>query len=171
MKLSKLDVAKRELEFSIRLFFLSGDPIIIHLVTSAALNIIRDLCKKKGIKTFMDQFLSRVKPEKHKLVIDKLHEAQNFMKHADRDEDKLLDFNPELTDFTLWECVDLYYQLAKEVTGIMQAYRLFIYLKYPDLLEDLEAKELFEQEALKLDINSRNQFLDLAKILEERRTN
>lgn len=170
VKLSKLDVAKRELEYSARLFFLGGDPVIIHLIASAAQTILRDLSNKQGIKTFMDHFLLMIKKEKQKMVMDKLKEAQNFMKHADNDEDKILDFNPESTLFMIWESIDLYYQLAKEVTGLMMAFRLYSYLKYPDILIEEEAKRMFMNAQSDLKTDNKLQFLEFAKKFEENRT-
>lgn len=45
-----------------------------------------------------DQTLASIKPEFKREVAIKLHEAQNFFKHADRDSDKVLSFNPGQTE-------------------------------------------------------------------------
>jgi hypothetical protein len=83
--ISKMDVAKRELEYSIRLFFLSGDPIIIHLISSSAQEILKDICAKESVKTYLDNIYSSIKKEYKKLISSKLKEAYNFFKHADVD--------------------------------------------------------------------------------------
>jgi len=48
LTISKLDAAKRQLETVIRLYFVHGDPVSIHTLTSAAYNVIRDVNKKRG---------------------------------------------------------------------------------------------------------------------------
>lgn len=170
MKISKLDVAKRELEHSIRLFFLSGDPIVIHLVASAAQTILRDLAKEKNIPSFLDKYMEYIKPDKRKFVKGKLSEAHNFMKHADTDANQVFDFNPESSEYVFWESIDLYYMLAREVTGLMQACRLFLYTKYADLLIAESAKKGFIEIGTKIDLNNRAQFIELATEMENKRT-
>lgn len=169
MKISKLDVAKRELEYSIRLFFLSGDPVVIHLVVSAAQTILRDLAQAKKIPTILDKLLESVKPDKRDFVKTKLAAAHNFMKHADRDADKVLEFYPEASEYALWECIDLYYQLTTEVTGLMQAYRIFFYTKNADILFKPEDNVMFNELRKDIDLNNKSLLLKLAEELENKR--
>lgn len=46
IKVSKLDVARKQLEQAILLFFNDGDPIAIHTLVAAAYNIVHALTKK-----------------------------------------------------------------------------------------------------------------------------
>jgi len=168
--ISKLDASKRELEHAIRLFFLSGDPVVIHLVISSSQQILRDLCKADKIPTFIDKAMELVKEEYKKEVKFMLSSAYNFFHHADRDPDGIKDFNPEMNEYALWECVDMYYSLTKEVTGIMQAYRFWFYTKNASILLKQEDKLTFTDISTKVDINNKAMYLDVATHLENKRT-
>jgi hypothetical protein len=45
---SKLDVALRQLETAVTLYFHSADPVSIHTLTAAAYNVLRDLKTHRG---------------------------------------------------------------------------------------------------------------------------
>jgi hypothetical protein len=168
--ISKLDVAKRELEHSIKLFFLSGDPVVLHLVVSSCQQIFHDLCKHKNIDYFLKIALQMVKTEKRSLVSFKFKEAYNFFKHANRDPKKVIEFHPESNQYIIWECIDIYYSLTKETTGLMQAYRAWFYMRFSDLLLETTDKETFRKLAQDFDLDNKYQFLELALVLENKRT-
>lgn len=167
--ISKLDVSKRELEHAIRLFFLSGDPVVIHLVISSSQQILRDLCRHENIETFMDKAIGMVKEEHKKEVKNGLASAYNFFHHADSDPKGIKDFNPEVSEYALWESIEMYFALTKEVTGIMQSYRFWFYTKNANIMEKQEDKEVFGDISTKVDTNNKAMYLDLATHLENRR--
>lgn len=111
-----------------------------------------------------------VKEEKRGLVIKKLREAYNFFHHADIDPDGVVAFNPESSNYVLWDCIEMYSQLANEVTGTMQAYRLWFYTNYSDLLLQPKDQQIFKEIGHKVDLSHKAIFLDLATELEKRRT-
>ncbi len=168
--LSKLDVSKRELEHAIRLFFLSGDPVIIHLIISSSQQILRDLCHHEKIETFMDKAMGMVKEEYKKEVKEGLVSAYNFFHHAKNDPKGIKEFNPEFSEYALWESIEMYFSLTKEVTGIMQAYRFWFYIKNASIMEKQEDKELFSDISTKIDVNNKGQYLEVATFLENNRT-
>jgi len=168
--ISKLDAAKRELEHALRLFFLSGDPVVIHLVISSSHQILRDLCRSKGLPSFIDDAMKIVKEDKRKYVADKLSSAYNFFHHADRDPDKVIEFRPEANEYALWASIDMYYSLAGEVTGLMQAYRYWFYTKNSHLLMLPQDQKTFKEVAGKIDIGNKRMFLEIATELENKRT-
>lgn len=168
--LSKLDVSKRELEHAIRLFFLSGDPVVIHLIISSSQQMLRDLCHHEGIETFMDKAIEMVKAEYKKEVKEKLVSAYNFFHHADRDPKGIKEFNPESSEYALWESVEMYYALTKEVTGIMQAYRFWFYTKNANVLEKQEDKAMFTDISTKINYHNKASYLEIAAYLENKRT-
>jgi hypothetical protein len=168
--ISKLDAAKRELEHAIRLFFLSGDPVVIHLVIYSSQQILRDLARSKGLSTFIDEMIDRVKPEYKKYLKGKLASSYNFFHHADKDPTDIKEFNPEINEYALWECVDLYSTLTKETTGIMKAFRFWFFIKNNGMLLEQKDKEVYLEVAKKVDLNNKAEFLELAEQLENRRT-
>jgi len=133
--LSKLDVARRQLETLIRLYFSYGDPVSTHTLASASYNIIRDCNKHAGGKTMLakDGFIEMVRPGSEKLVRAKINEAENFFKHADRDHDQSLEFNPDQTEFLVLEACAVYAQLTGEFPPLFQVYQGWFIANHNDL--------------------------------------
>lgn len=166
INVSKIDAAKRQLEFAINAFFHKGDFVVIHTLVSAAKTILKDLGKKQGIISSTDEMMKLVKKDKQKFVIDKLHEAQNFFKHAEMDSDKLLKFNPVLSEYYIWESIELYVNLTQEVTSLMKAFRAFFYVKNPNILLDEQDQKKFEKVNKIIGYEDRGQFLELVKLFD-----
>ena len=124
--LSKIDVARRQLVTAIRLYFNWGDEVSIHTLAAAARNVLCDLCERRGatspllLDNLLDDF---VKPEHYKEVRNKFRESENFFKHADRDSEGGLTFNPETTDYMLIEAVEAYAILTGERVPEFHVYR------------------------------------------------
>ena len=135
LKVSKLDAAKRQLETTIRLYFSDGDPVSIHTLTAAAYNVLRDVTKQKGGEPMLikSQILDYVKPEHHKMIKEKVAEAENFFKHADRDHDATLDFNPEMSELLLIDACAQYKKLAGEEPPLFVIFRVWFIANYPDV--------------------------------------
>lgn len=168
--ISKLDVAKRELEHAIRLFFLSGDPIIIHLNASSAQEVLRDLCRSKNISSFVNGMSEIIREDKRKEVMKIFKKPYNFMKHADKDPDGIIEFNPTVNRITIWDCVDMYNHLTGEMTGLMQSYRGWFYASNPNFLLNKEDQLQYQKLAENMDLQDKSLFLDLADQLERIRT-
>ncbi|SFD84281.1 hypothetical protein [Nitrosomonas sp. Nm166] len=129
LTVSKLDAAKRQLEVFIRLYFNSGDPVAMHTLVAAAFGVIRDLNKRRGgDPTLHESIFQNVKPEHHKLLRDKLTEAQNFFKHADRDHSAMLEFNPDSTEFMALDACSKYWELTGELPPLFQIFRSWMML-------------------------------------------
>jgi hypothetical protein len=170
--LSKLDVAKRELEHSIELFFNYGDFVIIHLSSCAAQEILSGIGKASNVTSMRSEMKKYVKPEKLKYVQQKINEPYNFFKHANTDPDKLLKFSPTSSEFNIWDCINMYQQLTHEITGLMTAFRLWFYMKHKDLLigPNQEAIDLIKKSSQEISIEDRSFFLEAAHKLESQRT-
>lgn len=167
--ISKLDAAKRELEHSIRLFFSYGDIVVIHLVSAASYSIFTGIGKTEGITSARDELYKKVKKDKIKYVQNKLDEAYNFFKHAHRDPNKLLKFFPESSEFIIWDSINIYQSLTKEITGLMMAFRLWFFLKNHGILLKTEEQEYFKEAGTQIDINNRSLFLSAAEMFENKR--
>ncbi|MDP8260201.1 MAG: hypothetical protein P9L96_04270 [Candidatus Gygaella obscura] len=121
MEISKLDASKRQLETAISLFFKEADPVSIHTLTAAAHQILMDLAKLKGIKSFIKDPIM-IRKEYQRMYLQKVNEAENFFKHAENDSHSLLKFNPEETEFLLLDAVNMYMQSTKELPEDMVIY-------------------------------------------------
>jgi hypothetical protein len=136
IKISKLDAVRRQVETAIRIYFVNGDPVAIHTLAAASLQILVDLDKNgPQTGTFWDHLETQVKPEHVKEVKAVFAEPENFFKHADRDPDKILDFPLAEPEWFLWECVAKYPELAGATPLLMAAYRIWFIIHHSDILK------------------------------------
>ena len=139
--ISKIDAAKRQLDVAIRLFLNNGDIVAIHTLTAAAYNILRDLSNLQSKPVLIkEKMLEMVKSQHKKMVRNGINEAENFFKHADEDSNKLLKFNPNGTEFLLWDACVIYHSLTSEKTPLMSAFNMWFFTKHTDVLQDGEMK-------------------------------
>jgi hypothetical protein len=165
MQISKLDAARRQLETAIRLYFHTGDPVSIHTLTAAAYQIIRNINQARGGEKRLqkDQILELAKPEFRAELIRKMNAAENFFKHADKDPNVLLEFNPAQTDIMIQDALECFFHLTGEQTPLMSTYKAWFMATRADLfnLSPEQKQELLLSEKMgKLDFF--NKFLPLA---------
>jgi hypothetical protein len=77
--------------------------------------------------------LEMVKPEHKKMIIEKVNEAENFFKHADRDHRATLSFNPDMTELHMIDACAQYSKLTGEQPPLLIIYRAWIIANQPDL--------------------------------------
>lgn len=144
LKISKLDAVRRQLETAIRLYFSNGDPVSIHTLTAAAYNITRDINKKmEGSPLLIKElFLKCVREGHEERIRKKLNEAENFFKHADRDHQAVIDFNPELSEMLVLEACSAYYKLSGEFPPLFKLFQSWFIANHQDLFNfpDEQAK-------------------------------
>lgn len=133
--ITKLDAARRQLKEAIRLWFQDGDPVAIHCLACSAHEIIHDLNqKKKGRDLLYDSVV--IKDEYQKDWARRLKAPYNFFKHADKDADDVLEFDPRLTQaFILFSIMGLQI-LGQKGDEISRAFVFWIFLHQPDLLTE-----------------------------------
>ena len=108
LELSKIDAAKNQLETAVRLFFHDdGDIVSIHTLVRASHEILERLCSGKNIKSMYEEIIENVKKDKVKELRAIVDEPKNFFKHSNRDSDKTLEFNPQSSEFFLWDACRL----------------------------------------------------------------
>lgn len=145
LTISKLDAAKRQLETAIRLYFHQGEPVSIHTLIAAAYNIIRDINKIRGGAKMVikEQLFDQVKPEMHSEFFKLLHNAENFFKHANRDHDATLEFNPAESELLIWDACTKYWELTGEQPPLFNIYRGWFMSTHQNLFnlpEDIQRK-------------------------------
>lgn len=133
--ISKLNAAKQQLETCISLYFNNEDPVSIHTLASAAYNVIRDVNNKRhGNPMILKGLLiENVKPDKKSLVINKMNEAENFFKHADKDPDHILTFDSDLTDFYILDACVTYKEISGESPPLFILFRSWMILINPEI--------------------------------------
>jgi len=161
--ISKLDAAKRQLEFGINTFFNRGDLVVIHNLVSSADNILYDLLNSQDLDSYRSEVLSVVKDEFRGEVKSKFNEAWNFFKHADKDPEKTLKFIPNFTSYIIWSAIDGYQRLTGELTPLMLSFRVYFYVQNADILKDDEVKKAFKDFRQDESTRSRSFYLELAE--------
>lgn len=123
MLLDKKEIALRHTNQAIKMFFHKEDPVSTLVVVSAANHILHTLVSKKGFPILLGYqgFFTKIliKEEYQKEFNKKRNEAYNFFKHADKDYDKIINFNPDLIWYFLLENIvfikQLDYDFSKEM--------------------------------------------------------
>lgn len=118
---NKLECAKRQLETAIVLFFDDGDPVSIHTLVCAAYQLVFDINKDRGGKPMWvkERYLD-IKPPETKSQVNL---AQNFFKHATRNIDDSLDFDPDHTGAYLVDACRTYGDLTGNTPGPFKLFR------------------------------------------------
>jgi hypothetical protein len=117
IRVSKLNAACRQLRTAIALWFTDGDPVSTHMLAFAAYEVLHALSKKRDPNRrdlLFDSDL--VKDEYRKDWLAVVKREANFFKHADRDGDSVIEFNPSVTEYFL-----LYASLARQLCGEPQS--------------------------------------------------
>jgi hypothetical protein len=136
----KLDVARRQLESAITMFFADGDVVSQHTLISAAYGIVYDLGKHRGIGgSVKDSPL--VRPEDRRAFITAIHLPQNFFKHASTDYGARLAFRYQISHFFLFDAIRLFVLLNRGATDKMKVFLVWFQLRYPDLYSFPSAEE------------------------------
>jgi hypothetical protein len=144
LKVSKTDAAKRQIETAIRLWFFSGDPVAIHTLAAAAHQILHDLGKKRGVSTILRD-LPGIRPERKKELRALVSRYENFFKHADRDPDALLEFNPDATELFILDAVFTYENLTQEVSPILSTFKAWMLIREPRYMKKEDRETLIER--------------------------
>jgi len=144
LKVSKTDAAKRQIETAIRLWFYSGDPVSIHTLATAAHRILHDLGRKRGLASVLRQWPG-VRPEHKKELRSLFTRYENFFKHADKDPEALLDFNPEATEVFIFDAVLIYRSLTQEVSPILETFKAWMLVHKPHLMDERSKQEFTER--------------------------
>ncbi|MDO8795450.1 MAG: hypothetical protein Q7J25_12600 [Vicinamibacterales bacterium] len=128
-KVSKLDTARRQLETAIRLYFSEADPVSIHTLMSAAYQVLMDINRIQGGSPMIkDAIPTWVRPDATKEARDRLNEAANFFKHADRDHDEVLEFSLAPTELLLYDAVRKYRELTGELVPVLAVYDAWFWI-------------------------------------------
>jgi hypothetical protein len=164
LQVSKLDAARRQLEMAVRLFFVDADPISVHTLAAAAGEVLADLARREGKVGLLESMLDGIRPEKEDEVRAMLHEYQNFFKHADRDPEEMLTFNPTVNEYYLLNACQLYRNLTSERVPLLMLFTGWWQARHPDLIE--ETRQVHEV-LRTIDPNDKMAFLRLLPEFEQ----
>lgn len=153
LHISKLDASKRQLDAVISMFFHNGDIVAIHTLASATHDVLKDMCDSRGIDKYFVKNEKVVKrftssEETIKKYNKAVRKAQNFFKHADRDGADILDFDPGLSNFFIWDATHMYSYLTNENVPMHMLFRLWFLMSNPDLADVYPSDEIIKLQAV-----------------------
>ena len=145
VNVTKIGAARSQLIEAINLFFEERDPVSIHTLVGASIQILNDHITDIG--DVWDNNLIHhyntiyINDDSRKIWNSKINEAKNFFKHADRDlrEGKIsIEFETDLNNFSIFEAI----RCLKVVEGEDYVFSIefstfiaWLCLKYPNLLK------------------------------------
>jgi hypothetical protein len=131
---SKFEAASRQLDVSIGLLLADHDPLAVRTLAAAAFGLYADLVEHlRPNESWRSQIIEGSGLGRKK-ALDVIHNAQNFLKHADRDPHARLTFNEreneELIFIATLDCSEL----GGPLTTSMQAFQIWYLALNPDEL-------------------------------------
>jgi hypothetical protein len=147
-KITKQASAERLLMTAVDLFFDDGDMLAIHVLSSAAHEVLHVPLKKQGKKASLLKDSGMVRPEKLKEFHDFVNQTQNFLKHGAKDPNAILEYYKAETPFLLFDAMHLYSQLTGSLK--YKKFALFVLwfeLEHKGILED-QVRNLLESASL-----------------------
>jgi hypothetical protein len=176
IKITKMHSAILQLKEAIELFFEERDPVSIHTLSSAALQIINDHIKTLDYNTAIHPNSPYIREEHRKDWIAAMNGPKNFFKHADRDIKNginEIDFETSVNDYIIYGAIN---NLKNIDTNLYQNNIIFlvfetwfIYNHSKFFNKDLIASPITNFENIEIDIamDNKKSFLELLKIIKD----
>jgi hypothetical protein len=170
-QVGKLEAGKRLLGEAITLFFEERDPLAIHTLAASAQGVLRDIAiatNAEHASILHDH--PYVRPERRKEWINAINAPRNFLKHADKDPDGVLEFDEIENENLLLDAVLLYATVSETPLSAANVFMGWFTTKHPELREAISHNQIGDY-CLRNEIspNDKKRFLDLidARILVE----
>jgi hypothetical protein len=131
LHVTKLDAAKRQVEQALALFFSDGDPVAIHTLLFASVEIIDGLYKRKTKKRLFFGNAAMVESG----VTPTVKHWGAFFKHGREWElDRTLAFNPDSNLVLFSACIEGLDGLGEERSELAIALSLWLGVHHPDMV-------------------------------------
>lgn len=137
--LTRRDIARGQLESAILLWFLEKDPVAIHVLATAALEVIHGVGSKKG-KPSLIKSVSKAFPKSFQKQVAM---PQNFFKHATTDPNCVLEFLPEISEYFMFDGVLSYERVFHDLTPLMRTFAARFIVSQRETLGEFP-KKLYE---------------------------
>lgn len=134
MKVSKLNAATSQLETAIYLWVNDADPISVHTLVAAALQIIHDVTAAKSAGPLLYDIPLRDEALR-KTFLATLREPMNSFKHARDDPESVLDFNPEANIHLFLVSIYGLQQLGEKLGPNSNAFGIWLALNKPEFVK------------------------------------
>jgi len=156
IKIAKIDVAKTQLLEAINLFFQERDPVSIHTLVGASLEILNDHITDEGVvydhKLLFHYKSFYIYPERRSEWQHHIKKAKNYFKHAKNEVkagtvDDVFEFETDLNHMFIIEAIRVLRVIEGERCGPEWGFCVFLgwfFVEYPDLIkkDDMEFQSL-----------------------------
>lgn len=131
---NKLDAAKRQLHVAIKWWFANDDPVAVHTLAAASHEIIHMLFRRRGLRglLFDSPF---IRDEYRADFARALKGRASFFKHAQKDPDGEIEFDPIVNEPLLLASIYALSQMREPLTAPEQAFMAWFRLHSPHLFE------------------------------------
>lgn len=143
----KSSAAVRQLDVAIGLLFADGDPLAVRTLAGAAYGIIADLAENRESGSSWRTKIVRGSGLSEKEGLRVLNAAQNYLKHADKDAEKILSFDEEENDDLIFVASIECGLIGQKLPLSMQAYQIWYLAMYPDHIGHKTAPVMIALEA------------------------
>ena len=145
MKLTKIDAAKRQLDFAIASYFEGKDIVPLYAVAGAAHILVHDLIEASKPGATWAKVGSESAGIPLKEALASIRKVPNWLKHANRDAGSTLDFTAEELDFLLFHAVlDLGELIGRQTihSNEVSVFRYWFVAKYKFIFQAPEYADL-----------------------------
>jgi hypothetical protein len=145
IRISKLEAARRQLKTAITLWFTGGDPVAIHGLAFAAYEILHAISENRDPKRIDLIFDSALIEDERRGEWNRLiRKDANFFKHADRDDDSVIEFMPQTSEifmlFAVWAR-----ELCGEAASVEErSFMIWLSISRSKILSDKGRKKLVD---------------------------
>lgn len=129
--ISKPEAAERQLKEAIRLVLERKDPIPTHTLAGAAHQILYDIAQKQGISSNIKDIVPN---RKKREWFNILNTPYNFFRHANKDSEKEITFNPVISHFFILDATYLYQAINDQLFYEGALFRIWFNKNYPDFI-------------------------------------
>lgn len=145
-KINKIDVATRLTNQAISMFFHKEDVISIHIIVSAANEILTKLMEKRNIFSVLGCNSICINEKFRKEWIRGRKSKYNFFKHADKDANEEIEFNPKVNWIYILENIDFMELLNIPMSKEMTFFKLWLLVAKRDIFVENEKVDKFLNE-------------------------
>ncbi len=133
--ITKEIACRRQIRAAIRMLFCDEDALAVHTIIGAVDGLLVDLAGEEGVELEMEEMWRLAAPlhnQGERLKLER--QAQNFLKHANKDPQGSIDFDPVVNELRLFFVCEHYGQVFPSSDSLVRLYRTwFMYKRNPQI--------------------------------------
>ncbi len=133
--INKFDAMQRQLDTAIEMWFSDRDPVAIHTLLLASHEILHTLFRKKGLRHFLFDSAA-IRKDMRQEWTNQIRKCYNFLKHAQRDHDSSIVFNPSLNEFVIIHSIQGLKDMKIPLTFFHEAFSQWFLINRTEFLPD-----------------------------------